>query len=294
MYGPKKMAKWVKDERLYGRINQLGASTTRMTSADPNIQQIPVVMREMIGGEDDKFVISPDYSQIEVRVKAHISNDPDMMDALNAEDFHLVMAQSMFPGREITKESPLRKTGKGGTFTLNFDGTYRAIQRAAIKEGELISDLVSQGMVDGYYARFPAQWDFHEIFRDFQYGQKDPNGKKDRKGVRRLKPTPKRLTFPWGHYRGYPIPKATQMINNYVQGFASIGMKEAALEMLRRGLLKYVGLLLHDETVATSVPANEAEDYSMELEECMIVGMSKIIPQDLIKVEVKSSRNWSK
>ena len=275
MYGPKKMDSWVHRGRLYGTLSQLGTSTMRYSSKQPNIQQIPVAMREMIGGEPGKFVVAPDYSQIEVRIKAHLTKDPIMTEALNSEDFHTFMAEAMFPGRAITPE--LRKTGKGGTFTLIFDGSYRAIQRAAIKEGELISDEIAQRMVSGYYTRFPAQETFHKVFREYQKARK-----------------PKRLTFPWGHYRGYPAPKATQMINNYVQGWAAIGMKEAVIEAQERGLMNYVGLLLHDEIVATSVPENEVEEYARELEDCMIEGMSRVMPGTLVKVEVKSSRNWSK
>ena len=286
MYKPEKMKTRIFNGRLYGQYKQLGAATARYTSQQPNLQQIPVKMRDMIGGEEGLVVVAPDYAQIEIRVKSYIAQDTDLQYTLKyAEDFHAEMAMSMFPESNIYKEegggwhdNELRDQGKGGSFTYCFGGGAKGIQNAAIEKGVVIQDSVARGMIQGLDARFPISAAFHEVFRAFQKAGQ-----------------PKRLTLPWNHYREYAYPRATQMINNYVQGFAALGYKEALLEAARRNLVRqYIGGLNHDEFVATSVPKAYAMEYARELEDAMIEGMSRVIPRDMIKVETKVGTHWSK
>ena len=267
--------------RLYGTFNQVGAGTARYSSKDPNLQQIPRAMRNIIGGEEGRLVVAPDYSQIEVRIKALLAKDTDLVAALQADDFHTFMATAMFPGRTITPE--LRNTGKGGTFTLNFDGGVPGIQQAAIKEGEILTRTTCQRMIEGYKKRFPISWKFNEAFRGIA-----ANGRAQR------------INLPWGHYRTYETSTSQQLINNLVQGYAAVGYKEALLEMQKAGLTHYLGCLLHDEVVATGVPINEAADYQAALIEAMEVGMDRVVKDydpDFfvpILIEGKEGSHWKK
>ena len=281
-YSEAKIGKAMKGDRLYGTFNQIGAGTARYSSKDPNLQQIPRAMRNIIGGEEGYQVVAPDYSQIEVRIKALVAHDSDMVAALQADDFHTLMASKMFPGRAITTE--LRTLGKGGTFTINFDGGAPGIQKAAIKEGEIILRDTALKMVKGYRKAFPKSEKFNQIFRD-----------------RAKTKRPQRINLPWGHYRTYPTATSQQMINNIVQGYAAIGYKEGLLEMDRRGLVgSYLGCFLHDEVVCTGVPEKEAAEYCAEVEEALLVGMNRIV-EDYgqgftvpVVIEGKRGSHWTK
>ena len=279
-YNEEKLGQSMYKGRLYGTFNQMGAGTARYSSKEPNLQQIPAKMRDIIGGEDG-LVIAPDYSQIEVRIKAMIARDTALIEALNSEDFHTYMATAMFPGRFI--DEYLRRTGKGGTFTLNFYGGKPGIQKAAIEEGEVITDAQANGMIRGYRKRFPISHQFH-----LQVADMCRDGR------------PKRIDLPWGHYRTYEQPTPQQLINNIVQGYAAIGYKEGLLDCDERGLTPYIGCLLHDETVATGVEPHLAEEIGREMEEAMLAGMNRIILEYSdgfevpVKVEVKAGTHWSK
>ena len=279
-YNLEKLDKVSYQGRLYGTFNQVGAGTARYTSKDPNLQQIPVKMRDIIGGEEGCLVVAPDYSQIEVRIKALVARDTKLVATLQADDFHREMARMMFPNREITPE--LRQQGKGGTFTLNFAGGKRGIQRAAIEYGELITDQDANRMIRNYRKSFPISEAFHQQFR--QICQKGSA----------------RINLPWGHYRTYLKPTPQQMINNIVQGFAAVGYKEGLLEADRRGLTPYIGCLLHDEVIGTGVPPAYEPDFSRELCEAMQVGMVNLIEEWSdgfevpIVVDNKVGSHWSK
>ena len=280
-YNLEKLERVSHNGRLYGTFNQVGAGTARYTSKDPNLQQIPTKMRDIIGGEEGLLVVAPDYSQIEVRVKAMVARDTTLLTALKSDDFHTFMAKRMFPNREITPD--IRQQSKGGTFTLNFDGGRRGIQRAAIEYGELITDQDANRMIRNYRKSFPISENFHKQFRALcKTGRAQ------------------KINLPWGHYRTYEVPSPQQMINNLVQGFAAVGYKEGLLEADRRGLTPYIGCLLHDEIISTGVPPAYEAEYSQELCEAMQSGMVTLIEEyadglDVpIKVDNKVGSHWRK
>ena len=112
-----------KTGRLHTTFNQAGAATGRLSSSDPNLQNIPI--RTVVGRRDRAaFVPRPgwklvvaDYSQIELRLLAHFSRDPVLLDAFrNGEDIHTRTAAEVFgvPPLMITSNAPQRRAGNFG------------------------------------------------------------------------------------------------------------------------------------------------------------------------------------
>lgn len=269
--------KYITHDRLYAKYWQLGTDTTRFTSSQPNLQQIPKDFRSVIGNESGHKVITADFSQIEIRVAADISKDPALISALESEDIHAQMASAIFSTPTPTSEQ--RFYGKFGTFTWLFAGGPNGIMEMAKAAGSTIEEEAAQKMINNLRARFNrvSQWHASE-----------------RRRVNRKYPVI--VYLPWGHRRVVVPPQQTvqRLINTKVQGTAAVGFKEALIEANRQGLTKYIGGLVHDEIVATSVPENEAEDYEATLREAMITGMEKVCVDVPVEVESKIADSWTK
>ncbi len=117
------------DKRLHGEFNQVSTSTGRLSSSNPNLQNIPIrtelgrrMRRAFIPGQENWSLLSVDYSQIELRLLAHMSDDERLIDAfLKDQDIHARTAGEIFdiPLKEVT--SDMRRVGK----TLNFALIYQ-------------------------------------------------------------------------------------------------------------------------------------------------------------------------
>ena len=268
LYDPEFERNFVVFGRLYAKYWQLGTETTRFSSTEPNLNQIPKNMRSFIGNEPGYKVVSADFAQLEVRIAADISGDRNLIDALDSEDLHDFMAREMYGQEEVTKKE--RDDGKAGTFTWIFAGGHEGIIRMGRDSGKIIPEPQAKKMIRGLRRRFPGVSRWH--------------GSKRQKVSRRY---PVSIRLPWGHRRSI-MPGAQNVqkfVNTEVQGTAAIGMKEALIEADRRGLMEYIGLTIYDELVATSVPEEEAEDFRVELEDAMKVGMGKVCS---VPIEVES------
>ena len=161
----------VADERgrIHSYFKQTGTATGRLSSAEPNLQNIPIrtelgrEMRKYFVADDGYVLIDADYSQIELRLLAHISDDDNMRDAfLSGKDIHTSTASAVFgvPIDEVTSE--LRKRAKAvnfgivygiGDFTLSQDiGTSRAEAKRYIE-----SYLASYPKIDAYLKNIIAE-----------------------------------------------------------------------------------------------------------------------------------------
>lgn len=89
------------------------------------------------------------------------------------------------------------------------------------------------------------------------------------------------LELPWKHRRqiraDFGGNMAAQWCNTQVQGTAAIGMKESLFEIERRGILPYLGAVVHDEIVLTGVPEKDAAEVGQELKASMQAGMQKVL-----------------
>jgi DNA polymerase I len=144
--------------RLHTSYNQTVAATGRLSSSDPNLQNIPIrrevgaeIRRGFVPAEGYRFV-SADYSQIELRILAHYSEDPAFIDAFRAgEDIHRQTASLVFgvPRQEVTRE--MRDRAKTVNFAVIYGiGAFSLAQQLGITNAE------AKEFIDRYFERFPG------------------------------------------------------------------------------------------------------------------------------------------
>ncbi len=278
MYSTKMLDEFADNDFLVRSMYwQTAAETTRMTSTDPNFQQIPRDMRGMFGSKDPGVrTVSSDFSQIEVRFVAEFSEDPELYIAIEDEDIHSNMARTMF--NKIILVGDDRFRGKAGTFTWTFIGGIEGIQAMGALAGVYISDEEADEMIARLNARFKGVANWHRRIRVAA----------NRRVVT--------IDLPWHHQRHLVGAKRRPQVicNTMVQGSAAAGMKEALFECHRRRLTPYISALIHDEIMGTNIPTAYAEEFGRELEEAMIEGMSKILQTVPVKVETTISSHWGK
>ena len=144
--------------RIHSVFNQTGTATGRLSSAEPNLQNIPIktelgrkFRKYFVPKNDDYVIIDADYSQIELRLLAHISGDENMRSAfLSGEDIHTATASTVFgvPPSMVTPE--LRKRAKA----VNFGIVY-GIGEHSLSEDLGISRKEAKAYIDSYLAGFP-------------------------------------------------------------------------------------------------------------------------------------------
>jgi DNA polymerase I len=146
------------NSRIHCNFNQTQAATGRLSSANPNLQNIPIrnqefgtAIRSCFCAPDDRLIVSADYSQIELRILAHLSQDKTLIDAfLKDEDIHCRTAAEMFgtPIEQITREQ--RALGKTMNFALVYQqGVFATSRMLSITQKEA-KDFMSL-----YFERFP-------------------------------------------------------------------------------------------------------------------------------------------
>src|SRR5215210_5631906 len=150
------------DGRLHTHFNQTVASTGRLSTTNPNLQAIPIrtelgkEIRSAFVAEQGSRLLSADYSQIELRILAHVSGEPKLRDAFaRGDDIHAVTAGEILgiPPAELTKGQ--RSTAK----MINFGIVY-GISAFGLSENLEIPRDQAQQYIDAYLARFPLVQDF--------------------------------------------------------------------------------------------------------------------------------------
>ncbi len=146
------------DGRIHGKFNQTITATGRISSTDPNLQNIPVrtelgreLRKVFVPKEGFKFV-DADYSQIELRVLAHVSGDKGLIEAYNsAEDIHAITASRVFhvPLEEVTPQ--LRRNAKA----VNFGIVY-GISSFGLSQGLSITRKEAAEFIEQYFKTFPG------------------------------------------------------------------------------------------------------------------------------------------
>jgi DNA polymerase-1 len=145
-------------KRVHTSFNQTIASTGRLSSSDPNLQNIPIrteygrsIRKAFIAASADKTILSADYSQIELRVMAHISADEGLREAFkNNEDIHLTTAAKVFGVKHEEVSRDMRRKAKEVNFGIMYGiGAFGLAARLDINQSE------ARGIIDRYFERFP-------------------------------------------------------------------------------------------------------------------------------------------
>ena len=141
-------------QRVHTSYSLVGAQTGRLSSTDPNLQNIPIrtaigrQIREAFVPEDGNVLLAADYSQIELRLAAHMADVPTLKEAFaNREDIHARTASEMFG--EVTRDTRARAK------TINFAILY-GISRWGLAGRLEVEPDEAQAMIDTYFQRFPG------------------------------------------------------------------------------------------------------------------------------------------
>ena len=144
--------------RVHTSFNQTVTTTGRLSSSDPNIQNIPIrteigrsIRKAFIPGNVESLILSADYSQIELRVMAHISSDDGLTQAFkNHEDIHTTTAAKVFGVNATDVTRDMRRKAKEVNFGIMYGiGAYGLANRLEISQSE------GKEIIARYFARFP-------------------------------------------------------------------------------------------------------------------------------------------
>lgn len=232
------------DERIHSSFNQTITATGRISSTDPNMQNIPVRMelgreiRKVFVPEDGSIFVDADYSQIELRILAHMSEDPVLIQAYQeAQDIHAITASKVFgiPLREVTSQQ--RRNAKA----VNFGIVYGQ-SAFGLSEGLSISRKEANEFINQYFENFPGVKAFLDRMVD---EAKEKGYAVTLYGRRRPVPELKSNNF---MQRSFGERVA---MNSPIQGTAADIMKLAMIavdqELISRGLRSRIVLQVHDE-----------------------------------------------
>lgn len=274
--------------RLHTSYNQIGTVTGRLSSSNPNLQNIPIRteegrrVRRAFAAAKGCVLVGADYSQVELRVMAHVSEDPGLMGAFTrGEDVHASTAAAVFgaPLSEVTYD--MRRIAKAVNFGLIYgQGAYGL-------SGQIgVSVPKAEEFITRYFAQFP---------RVRAYMEQVQQDAARRGYVETL--LKRRRYFPElgaGSQAGANQRQAAQRmaINTPIQGTAADIIKLAMLRLdaaLReKGLRTRMILQVHDELVLET-PEAEVEQVVALVRACMEEAFSLRVP---LKVDIEVGPNW--
>lgn len=132
------------DNRLHPMFNNTKAATGRLSSFDPNSQQVELQYRDLFEADDDEVVVAGDENQLELTIMAYMSKDPVMCEAIkNAWNLHAITAEAVYkiPWRDVSKQSPMYLSSKVANFLTAFGGgidkLQEGIEKLALEKPEL-------------------------------------------------------------------------------------------------------------------------------------------------------------
>ncbi len=272
------------DGRIHTRFNQMAATTGRLSSDRPNLQNIPIrsesgmtIRRAFVADEGCLFLVA-DYSQIELRILAHMSGDPFLIDAFKNEvDIHAATAARVWslPLEEVTLEQ--RRTAK----MINF-GLLYGMEAFGLADRLGISRDEAKGHIDTYFDQFV---DVKQFMSDVVTRARNDGYTTTLFGRRRYLPELKSDNF-----------RVRQMgermaLNAPVQGTAADIIKAAMIELDRRLRVEKVRsemlLQIHDELIL-ECPEEELDEIEGVVVECMEHVSELDVP---LKVEVSRGAN---
>jgi len=272
--------------RLHTSFNQTGTTTGRLSSSEPNLQNIPIrgetgsKIRKAIIAPPGDYLLSADYSQIDLRVLAHLSQDPGLIAAFaQDEDIHATTASKIFgiPVSEVTGE--MRRNAK----TVNFGVVYGMSEYGLEQATDLSREEAAQ-FIALYFDKYPKVKEYLEATKEqarkLGYVQ-------TMLGRRRFLPE---ITSPNRMVREAAERMA---INAPVQGSSADIIKVAMInlhrEMEKKRLESKMLLQIHDELLF-EVPEEDVEEMKTLVSELMPQAIQLCVP---VKIDIKLGRNWA-
>jgi len=271
--------------RVHTSFNQAVAATGRLSSSDPNLQNIPIrteigrQIRSAFIAAPGHVLISADYSQIELRVLAHLAGEDSLIESFRVgEDIHDRTALKVFGAESGLSKHELRRRAKIINYALLYGKTAFTLAKdiGVTKEA-------AQAFIDAYFAGFPKVRDY--IDTTIEESRKS-GVVKTMFGRRRLVPE---LNSRNGQIR-MAAERAT--INMPIQGTAADVLKRAMIDihtaLARPGTRTRMILTVHDELVFEA-PTEQADEASAMVKELMQNAVKLAVPLD---VDVGYADNW--
>ena len=271
--------------RVHTCFNQAVAATGRLSSSDPNLQNIPIrtelgrEIRRAFVADPGHLLISADYSQIELRVLAHLAGDESLIEAFRSgEDIHDRTALKVFGANSGLDKYELRRRAKIINYALLYGKTAFTLAKDIG-----VTQQAAQEFIDAYFAGFPRV----RAFIDTTLQQAREGGVvKTMFGRRRLVPE---LNSRNGQIRS-AAERAT--VNMPIQGTAADILKKAMIDLHAalpaKGLSARMILTVHDELLFES-PRDEADAAAALVKERMEGTVTLNVPLD---VDVGVADNW--
>ncbi|SMC72131.1 DNA polymerase I [Moheibacter sediminis] len=272
-------------KRVHTTFSQTVAATGRLASVNPNLQNIPIrseqgreIRKAFVARDENHVLVSADYSQIELRIIAELSEDPKMLESFrNGEDIHRSTAANVFKValEEVTREQ--RSHAK----TVNF-GIIYGVSAFGLSEQTGLSRSESKQLIDAYYETYP-------ILKKYMEGQiqtaREQGYVETILGRRRyLKDINSRNAVVRSHAE-------RNAVNAPIQGSAADIIKIAMINLqknLKENFKTKMLLQVHDELVF-DVPKDELEIVQPIIKQTMESAVKMSVP---IEVEIGVGQNW--
>jgi DNA polymerase-1 len=271
--------------RIHTSFNQTGTTTGRLSSSEPNLQNLPIRgeigsrIRQAIIAQPGWTLLSADYSQIDLRALAHLSQDKELIDTfLRDEDIHMHTASEVFgvPDSEVTAR--MRRAAK----TVNF-GVIYGMSGYGLQQATDLSREEAELFISTYFKRYPGVKNYLEA-------------------TKRQAAALGYVQTVLGRRRFIPEINSTNRlareaaermaINMPVQGTSAdiikIAMVNLHREMKKRGMQTMMILQVHDELVF-EVPPDEMDTIKNLVLEIMPAAIKLVVP---LKIDIKVGQNW--
>ena len=272
--------------KIHTTFNQALTATGRLSSSKPNLQNIPIrtergkeIRKAFVPGRPDGLIVSADYSQIELRIMAHLSCDKHLIEAFRAgQDVHAITASKIFgiPLEEVTSDQ--RRIAKTANFGIMYGiSSFGLSQRLKIGRGE------AKKIIEDYFANFPA---ISSYIEDTLTSARENGYVETIFGRKRYLPD---INSKNGTVRALAERNA---INAPIQGTSADIIKLAMINTDRRikkeGLQSRMILQIHDELVFDTFP-----DEVEKLEAIVMEEMENVIELSIpLTVECNHGHNW--
>lgn len=272
--------------KIHTRFNQALTQTGRLSSVDPNLQNIPIrleegrkIRRAFVPSEKDWIIFAADYSQIELRVLAHIANDEGLVDAFNNDmDIHTKTAMDVFHVEKDEVTSNMRRQAKA----VNFGIVY-GISDYGLSQNLGITRKEAKQFIERYFESFPG---VKEYMDDIVYTAKQQGYVTTIMNRRRYLPEITSRNF---NLRSFAERTA---MNTPIQGSAADIIKRAMIDLNAKleeeNLQARILLQVHDELIIEA-PKEELEQLIKLVPATMESTVQLNVP---LKVDVEYGASW--
>jgi DNA polymerase-1 len=275
-----------KTGRLHTSFNQAATETGRLSSTNPNLQNIPVkteigrkIRQAIVALHKDSYILSCDYSQIELRILAHLSGDRNLIaEFKQGKDIHKATAALIYGTEEKEVQDSMREVAK----RVNFGIVYGLTSYGLSRDLDISLDE-AQSFIDAYFLRYP---------KVKEYIQQQIQKAKDKGFVTTILGRRRYLPDINSKNQNIRMFAERQAVNTPIQGSASDLIKLAMIqihkEIKQKNLESRMIMQIHDELVF-DVPQKEQDSFAYLVKERMENALKLDVP---VIVSMKKGKNW--